>query len=204
MTDRSLETIVHRRADEPWSLFLDRDGVINTRIIGGYVRSWAEFEFVPSVLDALRTLARWAPHVVVVTNQQGVGKGLMTTLDLDDIHDRMRRAVADAGGRIDAVQYCTHLAGDDCDCRKPQPGMATRFLEAHPEIDPSLSLMVGDTDSDIEMGRRLALITGGCDTVRIDRRDDPLATVTYASLADFAAAIAALPGEARAKGYSAE
>jgi D-glycero-D-manno-heptose 1,7-bisphosphate phosphatase len=180
MTDRS-PTIVRERVAKNWCLFLDRDGVINTRIIDGYVRNWAEFEFVPGVLDAIRTLARWAPHIVVVTNQQGVGKGIMSAADLSDIHDRMRRAVADAGGRIDAVQHCPHLAGDGCDCRKPKPGMAEEYLTAHPEIEPSLSIMIGDTDSDIEMGRRLAAVTGGC--------VDPRADATYPSLADFAAAI---------------
>lgn len=190
MSDLSVATIVRQRLDTTWCLFLDRDGVVNTRIMDGYVRRWAEFEFVPGVLDALRTLAAWAPHIVVVTNQQGVGKGLMTPLDLEDVHERMRRAVADAGGRIDEILSCPHLADDDCECRKPKTGMAESYLNAHPEIDASLSVMVGDTDSDIEMGRRLGALTGGCLTVRIDAHDDALAAMTFATLADFAAAIA--------------
>lgn len=205
MTDRALARIVEHRAGKSWCLFLDRDGVINTRILDGYVRSWAEFDFVPGALGALGTLARWAPHVVVVTNQQGVGKGLMSPVDLTDIHDRMRRAVAEAGGRIDAIQSCPHLAGDECDCRKPNPRMAQAYLDAHPEIDPSLSVMVGDTESDMEMGRRLARITGGCVNVRIDGREDPLSDATYGSLTDFAAAVGVfLPGAESAEVYSAE
>lgn len=196
MTDLTLASIVRERAKESWCLFLDRDGVINTRIVDAYVRSWEEFEFVPGVLGALRTLARWAPHIVVVTNQQGVGKGLMTTADLAGIHDRMRRAVAAAGGRIDAVQSCPHLVGDGCDCRKPSTGMAEEYLDTHTEIDGSLSVMIGDTESDVEMGRRLAMVTGGCVTVRIDGRRDPHADLTFPSLAAFAAAVAPLFDEA--------
>jgi len=190
MTHRALATMVRERARRDWCLFLDRDGVINTRIMDGYVRDWTEFAFEPGALDALATLARWAPRIVVVTNQQGVGKGLMTVSDLTGIHDRMRDVVAAAGGRIDAVESCPHLAADGCDCRKPRPGMATRYLDAHPTVDGSLSVLVGDTGSDIEMARRLAAVTGGCVAVRIDERDDPLADATYPSLAVFAAAVA--------------
>jgi D-glycero-D-manno-heptose 1,7-bisphosphate phosphatase len=179
----------------PWCLFLDRDGVINTRITDGYVRSWTEFHFEPGALAALRTLARWAPRIVIVTNQQGIGKGLMSLTELEDIHGRMRRAITEGGGRIDAVQFCPHLATDDCDCRKPRPGMATQYLAAHPEVDGSASVLVGDTASDIEMGRRLGEITGGCVTVRIDAHADPLADLTYPSLSAFAAAVCAHSAE---------
>jgi len=201
MTHHALASAVSERVGKRWCLFLDRDGVINTRIFGGYVRGWTQFEFVPGAVGALCTLAHWAPHIVVVTNQQGIGKGLMTPADLADIHDRMRRAVADAGGRIDAVETCPHLVSDQCDCRKPNTGMPERYLAAHPEINASLSMMVGDTDLDIEMGRRLALVTGGCTTVRIDARDDPGANATYASLSDFAAAVGMLLDKAGTAPY---
>ncbi|WP_367267558.1 hypothetical protein [Microbacterium sp.] len=78
--------------------------------MGGYVQTWDEFEFIPGALEALRTLATWAPRIVIVTNQQGVGKGFMSEADLGSIHDRMVKAVTSAGGRIDAVQTCPHLA----------------------------------------------------------------------------------------------
>ncbi|MDR7112498.1 D-glycero-D-manno-heptose 1,7-bisphosphate phosphatase [Microbacterium trichothecenolyticum] len=189
MTHSPLATMVQACAGRSWSLFLDRDGVINTRIMGGYVRTWDEFAFEPGALEALEALARWAPNIVVATNQQGVGKALMTEDDLADIHGRMRAAVAAAGGRIDAVQWCPHLAGDECDCRKPKPGMATRYLADHPGVDGSLSVMVGDTESDMEMGRRLAAATGGCITVRIGEGQDAHADLVYPSLAAFAAAV---------------
>lgn len=200
-----LASVVRKRDRARWCLFLDRDGVINTRIVDGYVRKWVEFDFAPGALAALRTLARWAPHIVVVTNQQGIGKQLMTLADLTDVHDRMRAAVAAAGGRIDAVQLCPHLAAARCHCRKPQTGMAEDYLRAHVEIDASLSMMIGDTESDIEMGRRLALETGGCVTVRVDGTVDPDADLTYPSLAAFAAAVAELRSEVPGlDGHSAE
>lgn len=188
---RMLDLRVAKRArqGQNWCLFIDRDGVINTRIVDGYVRNWEEFNFIPGALGALRTLARWAPHIVVVTNQQGVGKSLMTAAELDAIHDRMLRAIAESGGRIDAIQACTHLASAECDCRKPQPGLAVAYLAAHPAIDGSLSIMVGDMPSDIEMGRRLAAATDDCFTVRIAQDLDLHADATFASLADFASAI---------------
>lgn len=194
MQSDHLTAEMRARSGFDWCLFLDRDGVINTRIVDGYVRSWAEFEFIPGVLDAIRTLSRWAPRIVVVTNQQGVGRGIMTPSDLTDIHERMRRAVTESGGRIDAIQSCPHLALDACECRKPKIGMPQEYLSAHPEVDASLSVMIGDTESDVEMGRRLALVTGGGMTVRIDRADDPRADLTFPTLAAFAAAVAAEDG----------
>lgn len=180
--------LVATRAGE-WCLFLDRDGVINRRIVAGYVRDWSEFEFLPGVLDALRSLAMWAPRIVVVTNQQGVGKHLMSAESVDEIHRRMIAEVTHAGGRIDAVQTCPHLATEGCACRKPSPGMAIGYLDANPDVDGSLSIMVGDTDSDIEMARRLATATGGCVAVRVDDTVDPRANLTFTGLAEFAAAV---------------
>jgi len=183
---------IGRRAAREWCLFLDRDGVINERIMGGYVQSWAEFRFLPGVLRAIATLSRWAPRIVVVTNQQGVGKGLMTDGDLEDIHTRMAAEIAAAGGRLDAILVCPHLASAACDCRKPAPGLALRYLGENAQLDAELSIMVGDTDSDIEMGRRLGQSTGGALTIRIGREPDPEADATYLSLASLACEVDAI------------
>ena len=171
-----------------WSLFLDRDGVVNRRIDGDYVRDVDQFEFLPGVLGALATLARWAPRIVIVTNQQGIGRGLMTAGAVDAVHTAMTTRVAAAGGRIDDVLVCPHLSGS-CRCRKPLPGLALRWLAEHPEVDPARSVMVGDSDSDIAMGAELARYTGSCRTVRIGA-DDPSATSSFPTLAAFAASIA--------------
>lgn len=154
-------------AADDWCLFLDRDGVINRRVEDDYVRTWKQFVFNEGALEAISSLSRVAPKVVIVTNQQGVGKDLMTQSDLDEIHEQMIREIAIAGGRIDAVLTCTHLAAELCACRKPAPGLALEWLSKNPQIDGARSVMVGDSNSDIEMGIRLATALGGCTTISI-------------------------------------
>lgn len=144
--------------DTDWTLFLDRDGVINRRLPGDYVRKWEEFEFLEGVLPALRMLAGLFGRIVVVSNQQGIGKGLMTEKELKHIHSQMQREVEAAGGRIDAVYFCPGLARDRPPCRKPDTGMALQAREDFPEIDFARSVMAGDTASDMEFGSRLGAV----------------------------------------------
>lgn len=160
---------LERRTRPDWCLFLDRDGVINRRVVDGYVTSWDRFEFLPGALEALSRLADWAPSIVVVTNQQGVGKGLMTQAAVDDVHRRMGCAVRTAGGRIDAVLTCPHLAATCCACRKPRTGLAESWLEGQPTVDRTRSVMVGDSASDLAMGR--ALTSGQGSNVWISNSD---------------------------------
>lgn len=129
------------------TLFLDRDGVMNRHLPGDYVRSWAQWEWMPGILGEL---ARWSAkysHIVLVTNQRGVGKGLMTDADLSRIHAQMMTEILEAGGRIDMILACTALSEED-PRRKPNPGM---FLEAQalfPDIDAKSSVLLGDSPSD--------------------------------------------------------
>lgn len=132
-----------------WTLFLDRDGVINVRLIDEYVRTWDEFRFVERVPEAIAVFSRVFSRIFIVTNQQGVGKGLMTEYDLGLVHGRMLSAIESAGGHIDRIYYCPHLKSDGCSCRKPLPGMARRALEDFPDVDLSRSLMAGDSSSDM-------------------------------------------------------
>lgn len=194
---------MERRTSRDWVLFLDRDGVINRRVVDGYVRNWSEFEFLPGARQAVADLSMWAPHVVVVTNQQGVGKGLVSQQDLSDIHARMSEEVRSAGGRIDDVLICPHLVSEECICRKPKPGLALAWLSQHPNVDASLSVMVGDSASDMEMLDALRSHTGGGDEVLIqglvaERLTSAPLPTACSSLADFAAAVsAALTGDQR-------
>lgn len=171
-----------------WPLFLDRDGVINRRIVDDYVRNPDQFEFLPGALGALSILADWAPRIVVITNQQGVGRGLMTHASVDEVHGHMMDQISASGGRIDEVLVCPHLVAKRCPCRKPAPGLASDWLAGHPDVDPRLSIMVGDAASDIAMGTALARRTGGCDTVRIGSFD-PQADYSAPSLEAFATSI---------------
>jgi D-glycero-D-manno-heptose 1,7-bisphosphate phosphatase len=161
-----------------WTLFLDRDGVINLRLQDDYVKRWDEFVFLDGAIEAIVALSRQFARVVVVTNQQGVGKGLMREDDLKMIHAKMVEAIAHAGGKIDRVYYCTALAQEDAPCRKPNPGMAQQAKHDFPEINFRKSLMVGDSLSDILFGKNL-----GMTTVLIASGNKP--SMQYPELTDF-------------------
>lgn len=189
-----VDRLVRQRAGSTWCLFVDRDGVINRRVEGDYVRDRASFELLPGAVEALVALSRWAPNVVVVTNQQGVGKGLYSHEDLDDVHRHLIDTVTAAGGRIDGILVCPHLAVARCPCRKPRPGLARDWLRARPGVRAELSVMVGDSSSDLEMAGALARATGGCAALHIhgvSPRADVDPSLSFASLADLAGEVGA-------------
>jgi D-glycero-D-manno-heptose 1,7-bisphosphate phosphatase len=103
-------------------IILDRDGVINTDS-EQFIKSPEEWKPLPGSLEAIARLNQAGYRVVVATNQSGIGRGLFDMAMLNAIHDKMHRAAAAAGGRIDAVFYCPHTAESTCSCRKPKPGM---------------------------------------------------------------------------------
>ena len=144
--------------DKSWTLFLDRDGVINTRIIDNYVIKWEQFEFLPGVLDALKTLSGIFGKIFIVSNQQGIGKGLMTEDDLKIIHDNMIKVINENGGRIDKVYHCPFKAEDNSALRKPEVGMALKAKKEFSEINFKRSVMVGDSSTDLEFGQRLNML----------------------------------------------
>ena len=153
------------RVDRNWTLFLDRDGVINVEKPMDYVRNWGEFQFNPGVLEALRIFKGLFGRIVVVTNQRGVGKGLMTEQDLLDIHDQMTAEIVRAGGHIDRIYYAAGV-DDDSPRRKPSPVMGQEAIQDFPEITPSRSIMVGNTFSDMEFGRNIGALTVFLPTTR--------------------------------------
>lgn len=142
-----------------WTLFLDRDGVINKPPQHIYARNWDEFLFAEGALEALSILAAIFKRIIIVSNQQGVSKGLMSKNDLVDIHSNMKQCIEQAGGRIDAVYTCTALAEDGHPERKPNTGMAQKAIADFPDIETHRSLMVGDKISDIEFGKNLSMYT---------------------------------------------
>jgi D-glycero-D-manno-heptose 1,7-bisphosphate phosphatase len=140
---------------------LDRDGVINENVADDYVRSWEGFRFLPGALDAIARLTRAGYPIIVVSNQQGIGKGLMDSSAVDAIHDRMLAAIRAAGGDVAAVLYCPHLATDECECRKPKPGLLTRAADEL-GLDLSQSVFVGDAASDVAAAR-----AAGCQPILV-------------------------------------
>ena len=144
--------------DAAWTLFLDRDGVINVETVGSYITDWSEFIFHEGVLDALQNLGHIFGNIVVVSNQRGVGKGIMTAESLKEINSNMRSVVSKNGGRINRVYCCTAVSDTDHN-RKPNPGMGHQAQQDFPEIDFKRSVMVGNSISDMEFGKRLQMHT---------------------------------------------
>jgi histidinol-phosphate phosphatase family protein len=144
--------------DSEWTLFLDRDGVINEEKKVDYIRNWAEFKFYTESLLALPLLAQKFSRIIITTNQKGIGKGLMSDADLSNIHAQMTAEIVAVGGRIDAIYYCPDLDNQSPN-RKPQPGMAFQATEQYPMIDLNKSIMVGNRMSDMEFGRNAGMLT---------------------------------------------
>ena len=168
--------------DKTWTLFLDRDGVVNDRIMGGYVTKHEEFIPLPGSIESIARLSEMFGLVFVVTNQQGIAKGLMTESNLQEIHRSLMENVKQMGGRLAQCYYAPGMAGPENQLRKPKPGMALLAQRQHKMVEFSRSVMVGDSDSDIVFGKNL-----GMKTVRI-RTVEPIkveADITLESLTEF-------------------
>jgi len=144
--------------DKSWTLFLDRDGVINVESVGSYITSWDEFRFHDGVLEAIRNLSHIFGRIIVVSNQRGVGRGIMSMEALREINQNMRAAVEANGGKIDKIYAATAVTDSDHN-RKPNTGMGLQAQEDFPETDFKKSVMIGNSISDMEFGKRLAMHT---------------------------------------------
>ena len=132
------------------AIFMDRDGVINYNR-NDYVKSWDEFEFIPGSIEAIKKINESNRILIVITNQSPIGRGIFTHDTLYDIHTRMLDELGHLGARIDAIYYCPHHPDDNCDCRKPKPGLIIRAANDF-NIDLKNSWMIGDSDSDLAAG----------------------------------------------------
>jgi len=142
-----------------YTLFLDRDGVLNVRTPGDYVKTPEAYLPVEGFEEAMRLLAAHFNPIVVVTNQAGIGKSLMTEADLTAIHEKLLHLTEAAGGRIDRIYYCPDLPDTGSSCRKPATGMAWLALADYPHIQFERAWMVGDSVSDIVFGKALGMKT---------------------------------------------
>lgn len=145
--------------DSSWTLFIDRDGVINERNFEGYILNKRDFVFKEGVLESSKSLFSKFKHVVLVTNQQCIGKGLISTDGVREIHDYMESSLVQNGAKIDLILVAPEIKGAENSTRKPQPHMALLAQEKMKDIDFSKSIMVGDTDSDIQFGKNLEMKT---------------------------------------------
>ncbi len=143
------------------AIFLDRDGVINEKSPEhDYVKNWKEFKFLPNVAKAIKKLNKKF-LVIVVTNQRGIARKLMTLNDLKNIHREMKKELLKKGAKIDAIYFCPHDIKNNCSCRKPKPGMLLKAAKDF-KIDLSQSYLIGDDSVDIQAGKAV-----GCKTILI-------------------------------------
>ena len=175
--------------DKHWTLFLDRDGVINHEKHQDYIHTWDEFRFYEGAVEAIVKFSKLFSHIVVVTNQRGIGKDVTKEENVQTIHANMIKTIVKAGGRIDAVYYCPDL-DESSPNRKPNPGMGKQAVKEFPNIDLSKAIMVGNTLSDMQFGRNLGIKTIFLTTTRpeVDLDDERIDRV-FSSLAELAAAL---------------
>ncbi len=176
-------------------LILDRDGVINEDS-DAFIKSAEEWVPIPGSIEAIAKLSRRF-EVYIATNQSGIGRGLFDKSQLEAMHDKLNRLVEAEGGHIEAIYYCPHLPEDNCQCRKPRPGLLTQIgahagssLESVPVVGDSLR----DLEAAIAVGARPVLVmTGkGSNTYTMLRKTNPklLDTIDcYPSLAEFAGSL---------------
>lgn len=150
-------------------VFLDRDGVINKKPPEHeYVKCRAELIVLPGVIDAIRYLNEAGFFVYVVSNQRGIYRGLMSMEDVNDIHKYLEEILEKSGAHIDGFYVCPHGDGE-CECRKPKPGLLNMVEEdlykSGLVINKSLSVLIGDSDTDIQAG-----ISYGVDTIKIGKK----------------------------------
>lgn len=175
-------TLKDLHIDKSWTLFLDRDGVINKKLEDDYVKHWIEFEFIDGVTSALKGLNDLFGTIVIVTNQQCIGKGIIRTEDLELIHKNMMYEINYLKGRVDKIYHSPYLASENHPTRKPGIGMALLAQKDFPHIDFSKSIIVGDSLSDMEFGKNAGMKTVYVsDKLKGDDRID----FQVSSLADF-------------------
>jgi D-glycero-D-manno-heptose 1,7-bisphosphate phosphatase len=141
------------------TIFLDRDGVLNRKMPEGqYVTTWSDFHTLPGVADAIARLNHAGLTIIVVSNQRGIALGLYTSADVEAIHTAFQNELKAHGAHVDAFYFCPHDKRQ-CNCRKPLPGLFEQAMEKFPSISAETGLMIGDSLSDVEFGRRLGMLT---------------------------------------------
>ncbi len=144
--------------DQHWTLFLDRDGVVNYDAPGSYIYNADLFNFMPGIPPVFKVLNQYFKYIIVTTNQRGVGKKLMTEESLIEVNKKMVDGITEAGGKIDRIYYAIDLSGED-PLRKPNPGMAFAAKRDLPDIDLNRSIMIGNNITDVEFGKNAGMYT---------------------------------------------
>jgi len=151
----------HLTSQSTKTVFLDRDGVINQNLDNDYVKIWDEFKFLPKAKEAVKALTDTNWDIIIISNQAGIGKGIMSAQAVEDISARMMDEIERCGGKVKAAYYCPHRSDENCECRKPKPGMLLRAA-CEFGIELSESYLIGDNITDIQAGARV-----GCTTILV-------------------------------------
>ena len=172
--------------DKSWCIFLDRDGVINSRFSKEVIDSPEKLNFINGAKQSIAYFSDVFNRIIIVTNQQGIGQGIFTDMDLEQIHSKMLAEIKQEGGRIDKIYFCPAVKEQNSFYRKPLPGMALKAKKDFPEIDFRRSIMVGDSLSDMRFGKSVKMITVFIGTDRKVVSDNhTLIDYTFKSLFDF-------------------
>ncbi len=140
-------------------IFLDRDGVISIFKPEDFIKNWEEFEFIPEAIEGLKILTDSGYKIVIISNQSGIGKGIFSQKDLDEITENMKKVLNKKGTGIYKVYYCPHREDENCNCRKPKTGLFLKAKEEIGNIDFSKTFFIGDSERDIIAGKKIGTKT---------------------------------------------
>jgi len=149
------------------AVFLDRDGIINFKMPeGDYVKNCNEFKIIPGAIEAICELKSAGYYIFIVTNQRGIALGLINQETLNAIHQQLINILSKKGSSVDGIFICPHDYADNCECRKPKPGLILRAASLYGFEDLNDSYMIGDSFSDIEAGKAV-----GCKCIYVNQND---------------------------------
>ena len=161
------------------AIFLDRDGVINKER-KDYVKSIEEFQILDGVPESIKMLKEKGFVVIVITNQSAINRGLVTIETLNEIHNHLQKILKDNNTSIDDFYFCPHIPDENCQCRKPNPGMLIKAVQDH-DIDMNQSFMIGDSLTDVQAAQK-----AGCKGILLNQNQTLLELVTNLIKVNFA------------------
>ena len=160
-------------------VFLDRDGVINKER-KDYVKSIQEFQILDNVPKAIKMLKKEGFLVIVITNQSAINRGLVSIETLNEIHNYLQKFLKENNTSIDDFYFCPHRPDENCQCRKPNPGMLVKAAQEH-DIDMNQSFMIGNSLTDIQAAQK-----SGCKGILLNQNQTLLELVTERIKVNFA------------------
>ena len=161
------------------AIFLDRDGVINKER-KDYVKSIEEFQILDGVPESIKMLKEKGFVVIVITNQSAINRGLVTIETLNEIHNHLQKILKDNNTSIDDFYFCPHIPDENCQCRKPNPGMLIKAVQDY-DIDMNQSFMIGNSLTDVQAAQK-----AGCKGILLNQNQTLLELITNLIKVDFA------------------